>query len=78
MNRDFTESELADLELDEVSSRSWRHGRKVTYVAHVDGEHWRFEVDEHHGEGWQVFGPISATRVHQIEKIVKIWEPTIP
>jgi hypothetical protein len=72
--REFTQAELEELDPDEVASAPWRHGRMVTYVAEVDGQHWRFAVRVHHEEGWQDEDPITATLVRQVEKIVKVWE----
>ncbi len=75
--REFTESELEDLDPEEISSAPWRHGRMVTYVAELDGQHWQFDVQVHHEEGWQEYGPITATLVRQVDKTVKVWEPVL-
>ncbi len=61
-------------EAEEIESRPWRHGRKVRYVFEVDGEHWSAWFDMHHDEGDQSCYPITATRVHQVERTVKVWE----
>jgi len=76
--REFMESELQDIDPEEISSAPWRHGRKVTYVATLDdGTSWKFTVDVHHSEGWQTVEPITAMLVRQVEKTVKVWEPVL-
>lgn len=74
--REFTKSEILDL-LDtatEINSRAWRHGRRVQYVIDHDGAHWAFWLDVHHEDGPQIYDSVTATKVHQVEKTVKVWE----
>lgn len=73
--RSFTEAEIEDADLEEVSSRAWRHGRHVLYVFPLDGKHWMVEIDVHSSEGMQIFGDVEGTEVHEVEKTVKVWEP---
>lgn len=75
--RHFTPQELDELveKADEIASRPWRHGRHVTYVVEADGAHWRFEVPEHHDEGWQADGGVTAVKVAQFPRTVLVWEP---
>ena len=76
IQRDFPQNEIADLLDDalEVDSAPWRHGRKVTFVfSEKEGEtpgsdgavgpFWRCTIDVHHEEGWQIYGPVTCTRV---------------
>lgn len=75
--REFTEAEIEELleDADEIDSQPWRHGRKVRYVFKHDESHWAAWVRVHHDEGIQEFGPVTATKVHQVERTVKVWEP---
>lgn len=76
IKREFTEEEISDLldEADEIDSQPWRHGRKVRYVFRHDGAHWAVWIDVHHSEGISTYRPVTATKVHQVEKTVKVWE----
>lgn len=77
--RTFKPSELTDDLIDEaheVSSEPWRHGRKVMLVFPFDDAHWRIQVNEHHDEGWDLTHDLVATKVHQVERMTKVWEPT--
>lgn len=73
--REFTEQELEELDTDEIASRPWRHGRTATFVFEHEGKYWRFTANVHHDEGVQLYGPVTATEVHQVERTVKVWEP---
>jgi hypothetical protein len=75
--REFTRDELDCEAFDdavEIASAPWRHGRKVRLVWEVDGAHWAAWFHHHHDEGDQSFYPITATKVHQVERTVKAWE----
>lgn len=77
MRREFTAEQLEDLEEDALctETRPWRHGHIKTFVVSADGRHWRFEIKVHHEEGWQLDGDrVTATEVHQVERLVKVWE----
>lgn len=75
--REFTEEEMDDLRCDsiEIESQPWRHGRRVRLVFEYGGAHWAAWFDMHHDEGDQSTYPITATKVHQVERTVKVWEP---
>lgn len=77
--REFTEAEIYDAlegdDVHEIDGGHWRHGRNVTYVFAHEGKHWQFTANVHHDEGIQLYGPVTATQVHQVEKTVKVWEP---
>jgi hypothetical protein len=80
MKRTFTEEEIkaGDLldEAIEIESVPWRHGRKVrlVFVSGEDGANWAAWFDSHHEDGVTIDGPVTATRVHQVERTVKVWE----
>lgn len=79
--REFTKEDgLFDMLDDavEIESQPWRHGRKVRYVFEHDGCHWAVWVNVHHEEGVDIDHPITATKVHQVERTVKRWEPIAP
>ena len=77
ITREFTEDEINVLldDADEVDSQPWRHGRKVRYVFDHDGAYWSVWIDVHHSEGISLYGPVTATQVHKVERTVKVWEP---
>jgi hypothetical protein len=77
--RMFGPAELVDMLLDEateVASAPWRHGRSVTLVFWFQDAHWRITVREHHDDGFLIDGPHEGTKVHQVERMTKVWEPT--
>lgn len=74
--RQFTEAEIEEQDTEEISSEPWRHGRRSVFVFELDGAHWRFTANVHHDEGIQIDGgTVTATQVHQVERVVKMWEP---
>jgi hypothetical protein len=75
--REFSEPEIAEVldEAVEIESQPWRHGRKVRLVFEHEGAHWAAWFHMHHEEGDQSTYPITATKVHQAERTVKVWEP---
>ena len=59
-----------------VERRPWRHGTRNTVVFGADGSHWRYNIDVHHEDGYQMYGEtVECVEVHQVERPVKVWEP---
>lgn len=63
------------MELDTIKTEPWRHVTRQTFVFEHDGAHWRFTADVHHDDGMQLYDGVTATRVHQVEIVIKAWEP---
>lgn len=58
-----------------IATESWRWGTTETYVYEREpGRFYRFTVQMHSQDGLQIFGPVTATEVRQVEKVVKVWE----
>lgn len=78
VTREFTEQEVIECDLIdgaiEIGSQPWRHGRKVHLVFEHDGAHWAAWFSMHHDEGDQSIYPITGTRVHQVDRTVRVWE----
>lgn len=75
IEREFTEAEILDQDFESIESSYWRHGTDQTFVFELDGVHWSFQARVHHEDGLQLDGPVTATQVHQVDKVVKVWEP---
>lgn len=80
MKRQIAPDEISDAleedRLKEIGSSPWRHGRTVEYVMmSADGSgHWSLTLNVHHDDGIQIDGPETGTLVHQVERVVKVWE----
>jgi hypothetical protein len=76
ITREFSKEEIGDLLDDaiEIDSQPWRHGRRVRLVFEHEGAHWAAWFHMHHEVGDQSTYPITATKVHQVERTVKVWE----
>lgn len=73
---DFTDELQEKIEDSEpVDKANWRHGHRDAYVFEADGAHWKFWIDVHHEEGWQLTPKIRATKVRAEEKRVTVWVP---
>ena len=74
---EIPESEVWDaIEAGEVVDvEPWKWGTTQTIVTPFEGKHYRFSVQFHHDDGLQVYGPVKAIEVHQVEKTVRVWEP---
>jgi len=76
VTREFPQDQALELLEDakEIASQPWRHGRRVRFVFEFEGEHWASWVDVHHSDGLSLYGPMHATKVRQVERVIKIWE----
>ncbi len=78
ITREYPVADVQDWIMDTavtVNVESWRHGTIKTFVFEHFGDYWQFNVQVHHTEGMQLTEPIVATQVHQVERLVKMWEP---
>ena len=72
---DFTEELQEKIEASRpVDKQNWRHGHRDAYVFEADGKHWKFWIDVHHSEGWDLQPKIRAVQVQAVEKVVMVWE----
>lgn len=77
ITREFTEDELHAVNMTEIDSERIRWGSRVTYVFPLDECHWMVTIDLQPEHGWQIYGTVTGTKVHAVERVVTTttWEP---
>lgn len=80
VTREFTvdESLIDEIDgLEPTDRREWRHGHSNAYVIERDGRHWRFWVNVHHEDGWQLSDgdAFTAVQVESEQVTIARWRP---
>lgn len=79
MKKQMSRGELLDLIEDsqEVTSEPWKWGTTQTFVCVIDGKNYMFAAQFHSQDGVQHYDGMTVdfTEVHQVERMVRQWEP---
>lgn len=76
----LTEQEVREvIDLDDYETIKESGGKhdctNHTILFKKDGKHYTMVLSFSYNEGLQLWGDVTATEVHQIEKVIKVWEP---